>query len=42
MTAPKKLAKPGAGTVEIQKPDYKITMDSDHYISNNLPMPNAA
>lgn len=30
-------AAPGAGRVEVEKPSYKITMDSDHYISNSLP-----
>ena len=30
-------APPGAARVEIEKPDYKITMESDHWISNNLP-----
>ena len=27
----------GAKRVEVEKPDYKITMKSDHWISNNLP-----
>ena len=25
------------GPVEVEKPTFKITMDSDHYISNSLP-----
>jgi hypothetical protein len=36
-TRPEDWAKPGAKRTEIEKPSMKITMDSDHYISNNLP-----
>ena len=36
-TRPEDWAEPGAKRTEIEKPSMKITMDSDHYISNNLP-----
>ena len=34
---PKDWAKPGRKRVEIEKPSGKITLDSDYFISNNLP-----
>ena len=34
---PKDWAEPGAERVKIEKPSMKITMDSDWWISNNLP-----
>ncbi len=34
---PEDWAEPGARRVEVERPSYEITMDSDHYISNNLP-----
>ena len=34
---PEDWAEPGAKRVEIEKPSMKITMDSDWWISNNLP-----
>ena len=34
---PDNWAEPGAARVEVEKPDYKITMKSDHWISNSLP-----
>jgi len=36
-TRPDDWAAPGARRVEVRQPDYKITVESDHTISNNLP-----
>jgi hypothetical protein len=36
-TRPESWANPGDKRVEVEKPSYQITMDSDHYISNSLP-----
>ena len=34
---PEDWAEPGAKRREVERPDFKITMDSDYWISNNLP-----
>ena len=34
---PEDWAEPGAKRVEVEKPSMKITMDSDWFLSNNLP-----
>ena len=36
-TRPEDWAEPGDKRVEVEKPSMKITMDSDWFISNNLP-----